>query len=90
MLFSKDICTYNKVQYFLEYHTDSQVNDHHITYTLQISEVSNSDDGLYACEGDSIPRAAQMVHFNSNNPALRPFYSITTLLLTVFTIYLSM
>uniref|UniRef100_A0A914Y3S0 Ig-like domain-containing protein n=1 Tax=Panagrolaimus superbus TaxID=310955 RepID=A0A914Y3S0_9BILA len=72
-----------------KYHTDSQVNDHNIVYTLQINEVSNIDDGLYACEGDSVPRAAQMVHFNSNNIALPPFISYIVLLIISF-FYLSM
>lgn len=75
--------------YFLEYHTDSQVNDHNIVYTLQINEVSNNDDGLYACEGDSVPRAAQMVHFNSNNTALPPFISYFVMLIILIS-YLSL
>uniref|UniRef100_A0AC35FRE1 Ig-like domain-containing protein n=1 Tax=Panagrolaimus sp. PS1159 TaxID=55785 RepID=A0AC35FRE1_9BILA len=73
-----------------KYHTDSQINEHNIVYTLQINEVSNNDDGLYACEGDSVPRAAQMVHFNSNNnTALPPFFSYFVLLI-ILIFYLSM
>lgn len=90
--FSKHIFSWKRLlkSFFLEYHTDSQINEHNIVYTLQINEVSNNDDGLYACEGDSVPRAAQMVHFNSNNnTALPPFFSYFVLLI-ILIFYLSM
>uniref|UniRef100_A0A7E4VMY0 Ig-like domain-containing protein n=1 Tax=Panagrellus redivivus TaxID=6233 RepID=A0A7E4VMY0_PANRE len=69
-----------------KYQSDYQIQDHQITYQLRINSVSHIDDGLYACEGESVPRASQMVRLNSNG-ATRP-NSITTLSLLILLFYL--
>ncbi|KAH7731585.1 von Willebrand factor type A domain containing protein [Aphelenchoides avenae] len=48
-----------------KYQTNYKMSRNAIVYTLRIADVSSQDDGLYACEGEELPRSAQMVHVNS-------------------------
>uniref|UniRef100_A0A1I7ZG06 Ig-like domain-containing protein n=1 Tax=Steinernema glaseri TaxID=37863 RepID=A0A1I7ZG06_9BILA len=51
-----------------------------MVHELRIRSPSSSDDGYYACEGQNIPRSAQMVHVNTSSSQVQTVARISSVL----------